>query len=210
LTFGTLPSAQGWTYAASGTHAGTPEASVFSVGGGALSMNTIGLSMTSGGSIFYNLSGGITSNENKELLVRARCTGVEPSGTAPLGQGGFCFGFTTSAQRQYAFGLSDTKVMVLIPTGWFVFATNYPDNNQFHDYRFVWSTPNNGTFSLYRDAVLVGSSNTGIPVVDNRIFFGDGTGGANGAGQISSLRFLQAGAVPTRTSSWGRLKQLYH
>ena len=210
LTFGTLPSAQGWTYAAIGSHTGTPESNVFSVGGGVLSVNSIGQSNgVAGGSILYNRSGGITSTENKELLVRARCTAVEPSGTAPQGQAGFCFGFTTAAQRQYAFALSDTRCMVLIPSGFFVFPTVF-DNTQFHDYRFVWSPPNNGTFSLFRDGVLVGTSNTGVPVVDNRLFFGDGTGGANGAGQVSSLRFLQAAAVPTQTSSWGRLKQLYH
>lgn len=210
LNFSSLPSAQGWTYAAVGSHTGTPEANVFAIGGGALAMNTIGQSNgVAGGSILYNLSGGITSTEIKELQVRARCTGVEPSATAPQGQGGFCFGFTTAASRQYAFAISDTRVMVLIPTGFFVFATAY-DNTQFHDYRFVWSTPNNGTFSLFRDGALVGTSNTGFPVADNRIFFGDGTGGANGNGEISSLRFLQGSATSIDAESWGRLKSLYH
>ena len=44
LGFSSLPSAQGFTYATAGTHAGVPEANVFSVAGSVLTQNTMGQS----------------------------------------------------------------------------------------------------------------------------------------------------------------------
>lgn len=207
LGLSSLPTAQGWTYAASGSHAGVLESSVFSVAGGALIQNTIGQSNgVAGGSILYQISPGVTTTETKQLLVRARCLSVEGSANATLGQGGFIFGFATGS-TQYAFGLTPTRLTVLIPSGTFVLA-NVVDNTQFHDYVFNWSPP--GTYSLFRDGVLINTSSGGFAVAANRVFLGDGTGGANASGEVTQFRFLQGGATTAESTTWGRLKALYH
>src|SRR5262249_50293943 len=89
LPFGSLPSAQGWTYTPSGAHASVLEPNVFSGGGSVFTQNSIGQSNgVTGGSMFYVISGGMTTGEAKKLLVRARCLQVDVSAGAPTGQGG--------------------------------------------------------------------------------------------------------------------------
>src|SRR5262249_56251161 len=117
LTFGTLPSAQGFTYAASGAHAGALETTIFSVDGVRLLQNSMGQTNgVSGGSIFYQRLSGITTTETKRVYVRARCLAQEGSAGAPNGEGGFIFGFAQGSV-QFAFGLTTTRLSVLQPTG---------------------------------------------------------------------------------------------
>ena len=77
----------------------------------------------------------------------------------------------------------------------------------FHDWLFDWTS--NASWRLYRDGVLLGSFSGGFAVAANRIFFGDGTGGANAHGEITRLEFVQGAAVPTAATTWGRVKGLY-
>jgi hypothetical protein len=206
LSFGSLPSAQGWTYAAVGSHAGVAEPSAFSVAGGVLTQNTIGqYAGTSGGSILYSIVGVATATETKRIHARLRCLAVQGSSVATLGQGGLTFGFNTGSV-QYAFGLTDTRLTILQPGGTSVLAGSY-DNTQFHDYDFYWSP--GGTFQLYRDNVLITSGSGGFAASGSRLFFGDGTGGANAHGEITALRFSQDLATPGLPASWGRIKNLF-
>jgi hypothetical protein len=208
LGFGSLPSAQGWTYTPSGAHASVVETSVFSVSGGVLTMNTMGQSNgVSGGSIFYVNSPGVTTSEVKSIRARVRCLQVEGSTNATAGQGGLFFGFTTGT-TQYGFSLTPTRVYLLTAGGFVVAGGTFDNSTAFHDWEFDWNP--GGTYSVYRDAVLVGSNSGGGAVALNRLIFGDGTGGANAEAQITSLRWLQGGATATVAGSWGSVKALYH
>ena len=53
---------------------------------------------------------------SKRIVVRARCLAVQGSANATDGQGGFIYGFTTGSV-QYAFGLTDSRLTVLQPSG---------------------------------------------------------------------------------------------
>ena len=206
LDFASLPSAQGFTYAAVGAHAGVLESSVFAVSGGTLYQDTMGLSNgVSGGSILYAMAGGVTAGDTKRILARARCLEAQVSATATLGQGGFIYGFNTGSV-QYAFGLTPTRITILGPGGTSVLAGTY-DNTQFHDYQFDFNPPS--SYQLYRDGSLVASGSGGFAFAGSRWFFGDGTGGANARGETSALRFIQDVATPAGPATWGRLKADY-
>jgi hypothetical protein len=208
LTFATLPSAQGWTYAAVGAHAGVAEGTIYAVDGAQLFMNSMGQSNgTSGGSILYGLLSGITNTESKQIRIRARCLQVEGSTNAPIGQGGFHFGFTVN-NANYGAAITPTKVCLLLSTGYFVFATNFDNSTAFHDYILEYTGGTNSR--IWRDGVLIGTSTTGFPVAQaNRASFGDGTGGANAQVEIREVRVIQDVATVTRATTWSRMKELY-
>ena len=206
ITFSSLPSAQGWTYTPSGSHASAVEALVFDADGAALHLNTMGQGYgVSGGSIFYQISGIVTAAETKQLRVTAQVLQVEGSGGGAQGQGGNTFGFTTGA-TQYGFSITPTAMYVLTGTG-FVQVGGAVSNTTLHDYVFDYVSP--GTTRLYRDGALINTNTAGFPVAANRAFFGDGTGGANSHTIITQLRFLQNVSTPAATASWGRIKSLY-
>lgn len=207
LGFASLPSAQGWTYVPSGSHATAVEATVFSVAGGVLTQNSIGQSNgVAGGSIFYQRSGGLTTTEAKQMRVSMRCLAVQTSTNAPSGQGGTFFGFTTGA-AQYGFSITPTQVFMLTASGFVQTASGLDNSSAFHDYVLEYASP--GTTRVYRDGSLQGTATSGFAVAANRIIFGDGTGGANANVQMRSLRFIQDTATLASSSSWGRLKALY-
>ena len=208
VTFGSLPSAQGWTYSTSGSHAGVLEPSVFAVAGGVLTMNTMGQSNgVAGGSLIYVDNPGVTTTEVKSIRTRLRCLQVEGSANATGGQGGLFFGFTTGT-IQYGFSITPTRVYLLNGVSFTVVGGTFDNSTAFHDWQFDWNV--GGSYSITRDGVLVGSSSGGGAVALNRIFFGDGTGGANAHAEFTSVRFLQGGATATAAGSWGRVKALYH
>jgi len=206
LDFATLPSAQGFTYAPVGSHAGAVEGNIFSVAGGALIQNSLGSGHgTIGGSILYVRPGIVTASEPKELRVTARCLQVEGSGIGSAGQQGFAFGFTTGSV-QYDISITPTSVYTLGPAGTVPVAGTY-DNTQFHDWVLEYSPP--AAFRIYRDGTLIHTGTTGSSVAANRLFLGDGTGAANARAEISAFHFLQGEALPNRDASWGELKSLY-
>ena len=207
LSFSTLPSAQGWTYTPSGSHAGVLESAIFSVDGTRLRQNSMGQSNgVSGGSILYVRANGITTTESKRIVVRARCLAQEGSANATLGQGCDYYGFTTGSV-QYGFGLTTTRLFVLQPSGTVVLAGTYDNSTQYHDYVFNWVA--GGAWSLTRDGAAAGSGSGGFAVAANRVFFGDGTGGANAEVETSYFRFTQDLATVAERSTWGRVKQLF-
>jgi hypothetical protein len=206
LTFGSLPSAQGWTYTTSGSHAGTLEGLVFETDGAALHLQTLGRGYgVSDGSILYQISGIVTAAETKQLRVTAQAVSVEGSGSGAQGQGGNAFGFTTGA-TQYGFSITPTAMYVLTRTG-FTQVGGTVNNLQPHDYVFDYVSPS--TTRLYRDGVLIHTNTQGFAVAANRVFFGDGTGGANSHTIINQLRFIQDVESPAIETSWGRIKSLY-
>jgi hypothetical protein len=206
LHFASLPSAQGFTYAAVGAHAGVAEAAVFGVDGTKLVQNTMGQAIgAAGGSILYQVAGGVTATETKRIFARARCLAQEGSASATLGQGGYIWGFNTGSV-QYGFGLTSARLSVLQPGGTTVLAGTY-DNTQFHDYIFLWTPP--GSWQLFRDGVLVGSGSGGFSASGSRLFLGDGTGGANAHGEMSAFRFTQDLATAARPETWSRVKALF-
>lgn len=206
LGFSSLPSAQGFTYTAAGSHAGVLESSVFSLGSGTLHQYTIGQANgTAGGGLYYQMTGGITTGETKQLRVRARCTQTVGTIANPNGLGGFAFGFANGA-TQYDFGITPTRVYVLSGSSQVAVAGSF-DNTQFHDYVFEYSSAS--LQRLYRDGVLVFSGASGGALAVNRIFFGDTTGGANAEGDIAGFEFVQDLTTEAVTSTWGRIKSTF-
>ena len=208
LTYDVLPSAQGWTYTPSGSHAGATEGLIFEADGTALHLRSMGQGYgVSGGSILYAINGIVSSTESKQLRVSAQVLQVEGSGAGAQGQGGNVFGYTLPTTNvQYGFSITPTNVYVLISTG-FAQVTGTYDNTGFHEYIFDFAAP--GTTRLYRDGVLLSINTQGFGVTGNRVFFGDGTGGANSHTVIRQLRFVQNLTTPAAPASWGRIKSLY-
>jgi len=207
LSMASLPSAQGWTYVANGSHAGVLESSVFSVSGGVFTQNTIGQANgVAGGGLFYQLAGGITTTEPKQLRVSMKCLQVQGSVTYPTGQGGIFFGFATGS-AQYGFSVTLSEVFLLTSSGFVQTASGLDNVSAYHDYVFEWSSPT--SFRVYRDGVLSGTATAGSALAANRVLFGDGTGGSNARADIRALRFIQDLPTPAPTSTWGRLKQLW-
>ncbi len=205
LNFASLPSAQGFSYVASGAHAGVAEATVFSVSGGTLTQNTIGQYLgTSGAGLYYQRANGITTTEAKQIRVTARALQAAGSSVFPNGEGGFCFLFAHGSV-QYGFMLTPTRIGYL-QSSWVLLPATY-DNTQFHDYIFDWSP--GGSWRIYRDGVQISTGSGGGSLAVNRILIGDGTGGANARGEVSAYRFVQDLATPATPSTWGRIKGLY-
>jgi hypothetical protein len=203
LTFGTLPSAQGFVFTPSGSHAGAVEANIFSVDGTKLMQNSIGQGYgVSGGSILYvkSASGLVTTTEAKQLIVRMRCLQVEGSGGGANGEQGVAFGFTHGS-IQFDFSVTPTRIYTLGAGGTIGMNVNagpFDNSSAFHTYLLDWTPPN--AFKIYRDGVLVHSGSGGFGVSANRVFLGDGTGGANAKAEIDYFRFLQGTAVPVELS----------
>ncbi len=207
LSTSSLPSAQGWTFAASGSHSGAVESNVFNATGTLLDMNTIGQGFgVSGGSIFYQVSGIVTTSEVKQLRFTARCLQFEGSGGASNGEQTNAFGFTTGSV-QYDISITPTRIYALGPSGAVAVAGTYDNSSAFHDYILDF-TPG-PTIRIYRDNVLLFTSSSGFAVAANRVFFGDGTGGGNSHVEIKSLSFLQGGVVAVEPTTWGKVKSLY-
>ncbi len=206
LGLSSLPSAQGFTYNAAGAHAGVAEAASFTVGGGALTQDTIGEYLgTTGAGLYYAMPGIITAAEPSRLVVTARCLQVQGSSVYPAGQGGLTFAIANGSV-QYAFTLTPTSAYVLGGGGW-VAASGTWDNTQFAEWTLAYDPPS--ACRLYRNGTLVSSTSGGAALAVNRLAFGDFTGGANARAEISALNFLQAGAVPAESASWGMVKALF-
>lgn len=207
LNMSSLPSTQGWSYVTSGSHAGAVENNIFNATGTLLNQNSIGQGYgVSGGSIFYQVSGITTTTEVKQLRFTARVLQVEGSGGGANGEQGCSFGFTVG-NVQYDISITPTKVYTLAPGGTVAVAGTYDNTSAFHDYILDF-TPG-PTVRIYRDNVLINTTSTGFAVAANRVFFGDGTGGANAKVEIKALSFLQGGVVATEPATWGKVKSLY-
>lgn len=202
LNFASLPSAQGFTYLAEGVDTGMPESSVFSVSGGVLSQNTLGCALGGAGAdVLYQRSGGISSDDSKQIRFRARCT----SAAGATGAGGMAVGFSNGFLA-FEVSITPTQVFTLNGGGRAAAPATF-DNTQFHDYVFDWSPPN--SYRVYRDGVLIDTRSGGFPSGASQILIGDMTGGANAAGEFAWIDFVQDLTTPVTPSSWGRIKSLY-
>jgi hypothetical protein len=202
VTFGTLPSTQGWTYFTNGVVA--PETPTWGLSAGVLSYNTMAyLTNTSGtGTMsFYRKTGLVSGAEPIIIEMRGRILQHEHDGSSLIG-GGFCMGFGTGATG-WDLGIMPTQLRTISNA---VIAT--VDNTQFHDYRLEWSP--GPSVAYYVDNVLVSTNAGSFAGTTNEVFFGDGTGAANAQAQITYFRFRQGSSVtPTASTSWGRIKSLY-
>ena len=204
LTFGSLPSAQGWAYNTGGVAA--TEALAWSVGGGVLALNTmpynVGLT-GQGTSSFYSQSGVVNNFESIVIRMRARVLEWEGDGSSSVG-GCLAFGFTQGATL-WAMGITTSPSRIYNING--VILSSAYDNTQFHDYRLEWTPPSSVRF--YVDGTLISTNSVGFAQALNRIYFGDATGASNAHAEITQYEFLQGAATATPSTSWGRLKSLY-
>jgi hypothetical protein len=181
-----LPSAQGWTYVAVGQE--VPEASVFSVSGGVLHQNSIGIGIGYPGTNAYRLANVIDSSQPFTISMRARV--LEDEGEVTVNSFGFCAA-AYGGTEEFGFGLGTQLTQTIDAYG-----REEPlasDNTEFHDYRLE-VTPGFG-YQLFRDDDLI---TTGVPfelAFPNGLELGDGTGGANARAEVASYTFSQ-GAVP--------------
>jgi hypothetical protein len=201
LSFGSLPSAQGWSFASGGVV--TTEGATASLAGSTLVMDTMGETLAgSGTSGYYQFSGVVVNNQPIVIMLRARVTNFEGNFANAFVGGGFAFGFGQGA-TQWQLGITPTQLRNINGT---ILSTAY-DNTQFHDYRLEWDPP--ATVRYYVDNALVSSTPGGLSGAFNRIYFGDVTGASNARAEITQYRFLQGGATPAAAETWGGLKSLY-
>lgn len=180
LDFNSLPSAQGWTYGASGpSHGGQLEANVFSVDGTKLSMNTVGQLLISPSGVGYGESGIVNNVDPFTLSLTARITGYD--GFPP-----YYYGFAawvTTGVDQYDIGFGPSSISV----------AGHPlsvNTSVFHNYRLE-GDPQTRTYDFFIDGVQVVTNGTPNAVALNRIGLGDGTGAANAAAELTSYSFVQ-------------------
>jgi hypothetical protein len=95
--------------------------------------------------------------------------------------------------------LTPTQIFTLGPGGTVTVAGTY-DNTVPRNYVLEFAPPN--SFRILRDGVQIHAGTNGSPVSANRVFIGDGTGGANASAEILSLRFLQGTSVPVELSKF--------
>lgn len=201
LAFGSLPSAQSWSFASGGVL--TTEAATASLSGSTLVMDTMGETLAgSGTSGYYQRTGVVVNNQPIVIQIRARVTNFEGNFSNSFVGGGFAFGFAHGT-AEWQLGITPTQ---LRNVGGSILSTAY-DNTQFHDYRLEWDPPS--TVRYYVDNTLVSSAAGSFAIAANRIYFGDVTGASNARAEIVQYRFLQGTATPTAGTSWSRIKALY-
>lgn len=174
---GILPSSQGLSYFSDPT--GIAESTVFSVGGGLLSIDTF----STGGTAGYQLLNAFDPALNFELEFRMK---VYP------GTGTFGIDFEVSdSVSDFEFGFADNGITLPPgPSGRPFLPFNTTDD--FHTYR-VFSPGGVSGYHFFIDGVLVFSGAV-VPGGDpgQRFIFGDLTGGANGRADLDFIRYCQS------------------
>ncbi|MEO7868423.1 MAG: hypothetical protein ABIU54_12355 [Candidatus Eisenbacteria bacterium] len=202
LAFGSLPSAQGWTFTTGGSSLAT-EGTTFSLSGGVLTLDTMSYGFTGAGTAaYYARFGAVNNFEPIVIRMRGRVVQFEGDFTNAFVGGGFTFGFSQGA-TQWAMGITPTQIRNV--NG--VILSSAYDNTLFHDYRLEWNPPSSVRY--YVDNTLISSTSGGISFAQNRLYFGDGTGASNSRSEIKQYEFLQGAATSTHGNSWGRIKKLY-
>lgn len=189
LDFNTLPSSQGWTFTQLGQPA--PESDVFTVSGGVLRQNTIGIGGGGeAGTAAYRLYDVIDPVRPYSISMRARVLQEERFPPfAPL------FGFTFggfNGFEEVAIGFTLSSIQTI--DGWY--GGRDPilmDTTRFHDYRL--EVQPGVKYDLLVDSVLVASGKPYAAPFDvsfpNALVLGDGTGGANARAEITRFDFSQ-------------------
>lgn len=191
-----LPSSQGWTYVSPWNT--RSEADAFSIrdsGQGCyLYQNTIGIPFQNQDSNAYIRYDVVDPTKPFEIKIRAKILQEQmASGSGYVNHYGFCFGAGTGTE-DIGIGLgTDTITATESENANKILATGQ-DNGIFHDYRLNVS-PATG-YSLYVDGDLLASGSPRIGEGQNRIYFGDGTGGCNAEAEIESFEFQQETSEP--------------
>ena len=187
-----LPTVQGWTYAAYGDGAAVAEASIYSVSGGLLHQNSMGVGMTQSGGNWYEHAVTLAPSENWSMTLVGRLLSFE-SVTSPAYPFGFCFG----ANDNIAVGFGSDNIQYVgrnglasapLPSGF--------DSSVFNRYELnvvggLQSFTINGV-AVFTDQLLPGGN-------PSAILFGDGTGYANSRADIQSFTFTSGVPEP---GSW--------
>ena len=194
--FGSLPSAQGFTYIAAGPNL-RGEAAYYSATGFSLDQDTRGDAVTYSGGAYYSRPVALGPGGN--FRVDARAVVRQYEGTVLGGGTTYPFGFFFGVAGTYV-GIAGERFATYshgagvryydIPTGFSI--------NTTHDY-MVKSVGGLVTFAA--DGVtLFTDTLTGSTTGSDRFEFGDGTGYANAAGRYFALSYTSA-AVP-EPASW--------
>ena len=189
LNFDSLPSRQGWIYAAAGT--AIQESDVFSVRGGTLFQNSIGAGFATGVGHRYDLLSVADLRLPLSINVRARV--LQEEGNITTNSYGFGFGAYLGTAvgteiMQIGIGVSRIVDRFDVPLAIAV------DNTQFHEYVFT-AVPGQGS-QLLRDGTVVGTSRTRVDGPwRNFIFLGDTTAGTNARAEIAAYSFTQPRVV---------------
>lgn len=186
LDFNTLPSSQGWIYDNTGQIA--RESAVFSVAGGTLRLDTIGIGGGDvPGSTVYRRFGIIDPSQPFSISLRARVLEVESFPGLPRPFGFSAGAFTGSEQVGIGFTTSSIQTV----DGFYGGRAPIPlDTTQFHDYR-IEARPGVG-YDLFVDSALVTTGHSVAIFFPNSLGFGDGTGAANARAEVTSFVFSQA------------------
>ena len=194
LNTNSLPSTQGWTYIASGAGAGLPESSVYSIVGGELVQNTLGIPQFTGGANLYEHASNLNPGDAWTLTLVGKINAFETNF-------GRTSGLSIGAGGALQVGFAGNVVEYLDGFG-FVVQSAFPlgfDPSAYNSYRLsvaggLQSFSINGT-SIYSNQAIVSGLDT-----PSFIFFGDGTGFANASANIRSVVFTSPG-VP-EPASW--------
>jgi PEP-CTERM motif len=197
LNFGSLPTAQGWTYIAGGDGAAVTESGAYSIVGGELHQDTLGIGMTTGGGNYYQHAVTLGASEGWSMTMVARLNSFEsvlspayPFALFMGGGGGIAVGFGSNNVQ----ALGDAGLALYGLPGGF-------DPLAYNTYRFTASGGGlqsfsiNGT-SIYSNQAFLGG-NPGF------IEFGDGTGFANANAEVRAFEFASNG-VP-EPASWAMM-----
>jgi hypothetical protein len=191
LAFGTLPSAQGWSYIAAGNT--VPETDIFSVvGGTTLHQDSRGVGLAPSGSNRYHYPG--VELLPFTLTVRARLIAEEFNNTNHFG---FAFGGFTGTQS-FGFGLGGNATsggQLSFQSAVIGGNTIAADAFNFHTYE-MRGTPGEVNYDFYIDGTFIQSVPFRAVVFDNVLFLGDATGGQNAAGDVTQFSFTQAALIP--------------
>lgn len=192
LDFGSLPSAQGWTYT-SGGQSPIAESSVWSLSGGVLSQN----SLAAGGRYSYYVNPIVDTTESFSLEFRARVF-QEIGGTST---NHFAFGVQVEFDDEfYLITLAPGAIYSGVGGPALVVSTAI-DTTQFHTYLLTGQAETH-SWQLSVDGVQVATGNSWLADVGNLLVFGDLTSGPNASGEWTSLVFSQGIAPVPEPSSF--------
>ena len=197
LDTNSLPSTQGWTYIADGDGIGVPESGAFSIVGGELVQNTLGVGQTTGGANLYRRDVNLNPGDAWTLTLDGRINAFETNF-------GRSFGLSIGGGGGLVVGFAGNAVQYLDSAG-FIAQSAFPlgfDPSAYNSYRLSVS---GGLQSFSINGTSIFSNQAIIPGLDTPsfIFFGDGTGFANASANIRSVVFTfpGAGGVP-EPASW--------
>lgn len=183
LDMNSLPSAQGWTYVGD---SGAVETSVFSVSGGMLHQNSIGIGATgSQGGASYSFFGVVDPALPFVLTMRVRVNQEEFAAANPTNAFGFGTGPRTGTNESFV-GLGADRVEVIHSSTRPMYVRD--TTAQFHDYRMEGG---GGTFSVFVDGSLLDSGTSLATAGANALILGDLTRGPNASADIASFEFVQ-------------------